>query len=53
MKQTRNRQNPMVLVSLRMPKQVLDYFQQYPSYTMKMREVLEKHAKEVGQSQER
>ena len=50
MKQTRNRQNPMVLVSLRLPKQVLDYFQQYPSYTMKMREVLELHANQHKES---
>jgi len=41
----------LVHVNVRLPIDVLDYYKQFPSYTIKMREVLEKHAKEVGQSQ--
>jgi len=43
----------LVHVNLRIPMEVLDYYKEFPSYTIKMREVLEKHVKEVGQSQER
>ena len=43
----------LIHVNLRIPMEVLDYYKEFPSYTIKMREVLEKHVKEVGQSQER
>jgi len=51
MKRTRNLQNPMVLVSLRVSKETVDYFQTLPNYTMEMRKVLTEYVeKEVRQS---
>ncbi len=54
MKRTRNVQNPMVLVSLRIPKEIVDYFQTMPNYTMEMREVLKEYVKQQdrGESQQ-
>lgn len=53
MKRTRNLQNPMVLVSLRVPKETVDYFQTLPNYTMEMRKVLTEYVEQkVGQSKE-
>tara|TARA_R110001632_G_scaffold28072_2_gene75037 strand:+ start:1187 stop:1357 length:171 start_codon:yes stop_codon:yes gene_type:complete len=46
MKRTRNVQNPMVLVSLRIPKEIVDYFQTMPNYTMEMREVLKEYVEQ-------
>jgi|TARA_R110000803_G_scaffold199069_1_gene262976 hypothetical protein len=54
MKRTRNVQNPMVLVSLRIPKEIVDYFQTMPNYTMEMREVLKEYVEQQkgGESQQ-
>ena len=44
----------MVLVSLRIPKEIVDYFQTMPNYTMEMREVLKEYVKQQkgGESQQ-
>lgn len=46
------RTDTLVKVTMRVPPEVLDYFQQFTSYTSAMRRVLEKHVKDVGQSKE-
>lgn len=44
----------MVLVSLRIPKEIVDYFQTMPNYTMEMREVLKEYVEQQkgGESQQ-
>lgn len=49
---TKNKQEAMVHVNLRIPVELLQYFKQFPSYTIAMRNALEKYVKEVGQSKE-
>jgi len=47
-----SRKKAMVHVNLRLPVEILEYYKQFPSYTIAMRDVLEKHVKDVGQSKE-
>jgi uncharacterized protein (DUF4415 family) len=35
-------------VNLRIPADVMEYFRQFPSYTIKMREVLTEHARSLS-----
>ena len=42
----------LVHVNLRIPMEVLDYYKEFPSYTIKMREVLELHANQHKESED-
>jgi hypothetical protein len=53
---SKNIKPAMAHVTLRLSIDALDYYKQFPSYTLKIREVLENYAAEqkaIGQSQER
>jgi len=42
----------LIHVNLRIPMEVLDYYKEFPSYTIKMREVLEKHVNQHKESED-
>jgi len=44
----KDKKEAMVHVNLRLPVEILEYYKQFPSYTIVMRDVLEKHVKQQG-----
>ena len=44
----KGKKEAMVHVNLRLPVEILEYYKQFPSYTIAMRDVLNKHVKQQG-----
>lgn len=44
----KGKKEAMIHVNLRLPVKVLEYYKQFPSYTIAMRDVLNKHVKQQG-----
>jgi hypothetical protein len=43
-KTRQSKKQALAHINIRIPKEVVDFYRQYPSYTKKMREVLTAHA---------